>query len=301
MLEGYSSILHVGYGYREKEIIIYGNTIRFRHGDTNVASIINDTLTVAGAASVGSLTINGATAGTADISLTFKHGTLLDEYYDHKIGKFTDANSIGGFGIAMAKADGTWYKYLGTTTDGYYGVISVDVLTNLKVSSSLTVSEDITASGFKTTAGTDESVLLAGGGTKKLSDFALNNNELTNNLTTITKTLTVTKDWMDTGIDGDDFETGTYAVQLSCNHNSDDSGFWDCYWSGIMSWWKGRTNDTDTDEIVLHRAGRYYDHTLYLRTVMRSNTDGNGLKLQIAASSNIGVSCTYTFKFKKLI
>jgi hypothetical protein len=129
------------------------------------------------------------------------------------------------------------------------------------------------------------------------SDFA--STELSSNVTTITKTLTVIKDWMDTGIDGDDLTTGTYIIQVSCANDS--AGFYDCYWSGIMSWWKGRTNDSDTDEIILHRAGRCYTNTIYLRTVMRSNTDVNGLKLQIAANKNIGVSCTYTFKFKKVM
>jgi hypothetical protein len=127
-------------------------------------------------------------------------------------------------------------------------------------------------------------------------DFA--STELTSNLVTIEKTIAVTKDWMDTGIDGDDFDTGTYIIQVSCA--SDSVGFYDCYWSGVMSWWKGRTNDTQTDEIVLHRSGRSYTNTIYLRTVMRNNTDANGLKLQISANTGIG-SCKYTFKFKKLI
>lgn len=114
------------------------------------------------------------------------------------------------------------------------------------------------------------------------------------------KELTVTADWMDTGIDGDDLETGTYIVQVSCAANNDALGY-DCYWSGIMSWWKGRTNDTESDEILLHRTGRSYANTIYLRTIMRSNTDTNGLKLQIAANTNIGTKYIYTFKFKKVI
>ena len=105
---------------------------------------------------------------------------------------------------------------------------------------------------------------------------------------------------MDTGIDGDDLETGTYIVQVSCAANNDALGY-DCYWSGIMSWWKDRTNDTESDEILLHRTGRSYVNTIYLRTIMRSNTDTNGLKLQIAANTNIGTKYTYTFKFKKVI
>lgn len=115
------------------------------------------------------------------------------------------------------------------------------------------------------------------------------------NLTTITKTLTVTKDWMDTGISASDLETGTYAVQVYVD--SSDNGIWKCYWSGVMTWYAANTDDSDTDEILLHRSGHHYDRTIYLRTVMQAK---NYLKLQIAASKAIS-STTYTFKFKKLI
>lgn len=162
---------------------------------------------------------------------------------------------------------------------------------------------DVKAKAFIKNDSSDSYVLLGGGGHKAISDFLLKseiaNQELSANLTTITKSLTVTADWMDTGIDGDDFVTGTYIVQVSCAANT--GSFYDCYWSGVMSWWKGRTNDTDADEIILHRSGRQYTNTIYLRTIMRSNTDTNGLKLQIAADKNLGAAYTYTFKFKRII
>jgi hypothetical protein len=31
-----------------------------------------------------------------------------------------------------------------------------------------------------------------------------------------------------------------------------------CYWSGVMSWYSGTTNDTESDEILLHRTGGSY-------------------------------------------
>jgi hypothetical protein len=52
-----------------------------------------------------------------------------------------------------------------------------------------------------------------------------------------------------------------------------------------MSWYKDATNDTETDEILLHRSGHAYANTIYLRTVMRGSST---LKLQIAANKNIG-------------
>jgi hypothetical protein len=65
-----------------------------------------------------------------------------------------------------------------------------------------------------------------------------------------------------------------------------------------MSWHKDGTNDSDSDEILLHRSGHAYGNTLYLRTVMRSSST---LKLQIAANTNIGKAYTYTFKFKQIL
>jgi len=41
-----------------------------------------------------------------------------------------------------------------------------------------------------------------------------------------------------------------------------------------MSWYKDNTNDTKTDEIILHRAGHAYSKAIYLRTVLTTN--GNG-------------------------
>lgn len=158
----------------------------------------------------------------------------------------------------------------------------------------------ITSAGFIKEGSNDNNILLGAGGHKPISDFLLKSEELTNNVVTKTIPLNVTSNWMDTGIDGDDLETGTYIVQVSCAANNDNLGY-DCYWSGIMSWWKGRTDDNDSDEIILHRSGRAYSNTIYLRTIMRSNTDINGLKLQIAANKDIGAQYTYTFKFKRVI
>lgn len=150
--------------------------------------------------------------------------------------------------------------------------------------------------GFKKNGSSDSYVLLGNGGHKAISDFMLKSDELTNNLITITKSLTVTSSWVDTGISGDDLSTGTYIVQLYC-HASDDNLQY-TYYSGVMSWYGGSTNDTETDEILLHRSGHAYGHTLYLRTLMQSNSV---LKLQISASTSMSAAHSYIFKFKRII
>lgn len=162
-----------------------------------------------------------------------------------------------------------------------------------------TFTVNVTAAGYKKTNSSDSYVLLGGGGHKAVSDFMLKTEELSNNLTTITKSLNVTQAWMDTGITSTDLPAnGTYIVQVQVNANDGTGNMWHCYNSGVMSWYRDGTNDTDTDEIILHRSGHAYGKTIYLRTVMQSS---GVLKLQIGASAGIGATYTYTFKFKRII
>ena len=162
-----------------------------------------------------------------------------------------------------------------------------------------TFTVNVTAAGYKKTNSSDSYVLLGGGGHKAVSDFMLKTEELSNNLTTITKSLNVTQAWMDTGITSTNLPAnGTYIVQVQVSANDNTGAMWHCYNSGVMSWYRDGTNDTDTDEIILHRSGHAYGKTIYLRTVMQSS---EVLKLQIGASAGIGAAYTYTFKFKRII
>lgn len=162
-----------------------------------------------------------------------------------------------------------------------------------------TFTVNVTAAGYKKTNSSDSYVLLGGGGHKAVSDFMLKTEELSNNLTTITKSLNVTQAWMDTGITSTNLPAnGTYIVQVQVSANDGTGNMWYCYNSGVMSWYRAGTNDTDTDEIILHRSGHAYGKTIYLRTVMQSS---GVLKLQIGASAGIGAAYTYTFKFKRII
>ena len=155
------------------------------------------------------------------------------------------------------------------------------------------------ANGYYKNGSSGSYVLLGGGGHKLVSDFMLKTDELSNNLTTITKSLNVTQAWMDTGITSTNLPAnGTYIVQVQVNANDSTGTMYNCYSSGVMSWYKDGTNDTETDEIILHRSGHAYGKTIYLRTVMQSS---GVLKLQIGASSGIGKAYTYTFKFKRII
>lgn len=116
-----------------------------------------------------------------------------------------------------------------------------------------------------------------------------------------TGSLTVSTDWIDTGIHGSDLATGTYAVQF----HSDVSpivGVWGDNFSGIMNWYKGDTNDESGCNIDLYNAGHASNNgKFYLRTIRSWRSDGRNFRLQIKASATNTTSSTFTFKFRKLI
>lgn len=86
-----------------------------------------------------------APTDTSDVSILFKSGTLNDSAYDYKIGKFTDANGKKAFGMAMAKSNGSWVKFLGVSTDGEYNVSKIDLLTNVEINGTLKTTGALTA------------------------------------------------------------------------------------------------------------------------------------------------------------
>lgn len=118
------------------------------------------------------------------------------------------------------------------------------------------------------------------------------------NLITIEKNLTITQKWMDTGIQGNSLQDGTYIVQVTIN--SSDNGMQNIFSSGVMSWYSGNTNDSEEDEIILHRVGHAYGNVIYLRTIQLSGGT-SGMKLQISSSKDFTKEAKVTFKFKKII
>ena len=109
-------------------------------------------------------------------------------------------------------------------------------------------------------------------------------------MTTFTKSIKVLKTWGDTGIAGNNLETGTYVVQMIVGTN--------IYYSGVVSWYKDSTSSTETDEIVLHMAGKNPTERIYLKTTMVSS---GSLKLQISGEKDWSAAANIVFKFKKLI
>jgi len=121
---------------------------------------------------------------------------------------------------------------------------------------------------------------------------------------TITKSITLTTDWQDTGIKSTDLATGTYIVQLIANDSGSGGTNNNEYYSGTMSWYSGDTNsalEMPTDEIVLHRAGASGEGALYLRTYRTPTADVNNLKLQIYSNTANASAANYVFKFRRII
>ena len=159
----------------------------------------------------------------------------------------------------------------------------------------------VTSAGFKHSAVTknaNQYVLTADGGYTFLNQAS---NELAHEFDV---NITVTSEWTDI----EDFyggnqsfltQPGTYIVQVYYTTNSANS-MYEGYFSGIMSWYTGKTNSNNADEIVLHRVGHAYANTIYLRTRESLSSEANPYtKLQISANSDLKQH-TYKFKFKRI-
>ena len=126
----------------------------------------------------------------------------------------------------------------------------------------------------------------------KLDDFS--------RVISIQKQIKLTTDWQDTGIAGNNLETGTYVVQVSGFNASYTSLYSETY-SGIMTWYASETNSDNYSEIFLHNAGHADNsNAIYLRTSRRAHGNG-GLHLQIACKVAASGTDTLTFKFRRLI
>jgi hypothetical protein len=139
-------------------------------------------------------------------------------------------------------------------------------------------------------------------GTMTHKGLSLSSGTNIDQVVTITKTLVLVNDWIDTGISATDLVKGTYIIQLYANDFNVGGSNINEYYSGIMSWYDSVPNTSavlPTDEIPLHRSGASDGDTgLYLRTY-RTNSDK--VKLQIFSIFNNVASSNYIFSFRRII
>ena len=277
-------LLHVGLENSQYTLIHSGN---ISSQTVAAANKLSTARTIWGQSFDGSENVSG--------NIILGQGRIIfDSTLNHYIGLSGSTliyNNAGGHEFYAGGAS----KFI-INRSGNVGIGTTDPKAKLDVNGTAKISGDITASSFIKSDSSDSYVLLGGGGHKAISDFILKSDELTNNLIEIEKTLTVSKDWIDTGIifDSTTFPTGTgsYMVQLS----RDDTYYYTGYLSVIIS---SNVIEAKTDEIILHGGGFDMTAQYYLRTVQ--DADNKVIKLQIARSSTYSTSKTYTFKFKKLI
>lgn len=163
------------------------------------------------------------------------------------------------------------------------------------------ITKTVTSTGFihsAVTKNASQYVLTADGGYTFLNQAS---NELAHEFDV---NITVTSEWTDIkdfygGNQSFLTQPGTYIVQVYYKDASAD-GMYEGYFSGIMSWYTGKTNSNNADEIVLHRVGHAYANTIYLRTRESLSSEENPYtKLQISANSDLKQH-TYKFKFKRI-
>ena len=121
---------------------------------------------------------------------------------------------------------------------------------------------------------------------------------------TFEKSLTLTPAWIETGIAGSNMVTGSYIIQIKVNDGNDNkanglSHYHEIY-TGTMSWHAEGTNNTDEDEIVLHKAGHASNaNNIYLRTKRKSNS--GSLVLEMSCNKTCTVPTTYTIVARRLL
>lgn len=130
-------------------------------------------------------------------------------------------------------------------------------------------------------------VLTAGSGIDQIAQFTVN--------------LALTTEWQDTGINGADLATGSYAVQVYANDTGNGGTNNNERYTGWLSWYAGATDSTEADEIVLHRAGAGTDGSLYLRTQRTPAADGRGLVLELRSNLATGAASPYLLTFRRLM
>jgi hypothetical protein len=265
------------------------------------------------------VTLGSGTTGTPYDGNTFLHvkGTTRSI-----VQQSSTSDAYYMFGDAAAN-NAAWVGY--THTNGnleLHAQTSVSIDKNTSITGDLTVSGTLTAQEFRTELTT--TTILYDSGSTKFGDTSDDNHDFTGSLNvqgnvehtgltmtsgtdidqlyTTTKSMTLTTNWQDTGINGTDLTTGTYVVAVYAHDHAVGGGHYYETYSGTMTWYHNDTNDTTSDEILLHKAGHHSgSRNIYLRTKRTATADTDDLKLQIAHSATCTGNSDYVFKFRRLI
>lgn len=233
----------------------------------------------------GTFSVSIGTAGATNTTVTwgtssgFNANTATNYTYDLKIGP-----ALTNLASTMTGATTGFIKKTGADT------YSLDTNTYLTSYTETDTLQSVTSRGNTTTTTIQHGGLVMSAGTN------------VDQVYTVTDSLTLTTAWQDTSVNAAELATGSYVVQLLADDYAVGGGQYSTYYTGMMSWYNADTNETSSDEIVLHRAGHASNAgKIYLRVLRTYNADVADLKLQISGTTaNTGAS-NYQFKFRRLI
>ena len=192
--------------------------------------------------------------------------------------------------------EGMWFNYLPINDRSKTATI-----TGYHFGNGATGYTSIKASGFIKNGSNSNYVLLGDGGHKAISDFATAAQGV-GTIISISKSLTPTTSWIDTGIKTDSATfpggKGSYIVQVSVPSSSGTDGWGDLY-TGYFSLFTGTDSSTE-DEILLHGASHSLVKRIYLKTKATAKADGT-MHFYIASEKAFSAARTINFKFRKLI
>lgn len=250
----------------------------------------------------GTADISGTLSGVAHIQ--FSANNAYDIGSNGAASRYIYTNWLGagtGQKLELGANNSSYGRGLCLDTNLNVGIGTNTPAYKLQINGNVYASSTVTSAGFKHSAVTknaNQYVLTADGGYTFLNQAS---NELAHEFS---KDIAVTSEWTDI----EDFyggnqsfltQPGTYIVQVYYNTSSANK-MYEGYFSGVMSWYTGKTNSNNADEIVLHRAGHAYTNTIYLRTMESPASDSSPYtKLQISANTNLTQN-TYKFKFKRI-
>ena len=256
---------------------------------TNVAGyLINDGISALHLANNGTATFAGSIS-TSGIVSTLANSVLISY-------SGNDANGNDA-GLKIMNDGNDWGAYIRKTSNGNYG-LRIDSGGNHALSI------------YSTTGGSTKTFGVAGDtGKVTHGGVELTTGTSVDQITEFTMTFQLTANtWTDTGIDGTDLSTGTYAMQVYVSDYGLGGEHYDEYYSATISWWSSSTNSTAVDEIVMHRAGHAPNAgDVQFRTLRALGTDSHDLMLQVKHNKSYSAAVNNTsgkqfrFKFRRLM
>ena len=232
----------------------------------------------------------GALVGNADTTTKLKTARTINGTSFDGSGNITTTNWGTARNIYIASSDGT----------GAGSAVSVNGGANATLKLPGTIKASLTGNADTATKLKTARTISLGGILSGSASFDGSGNvtitAAANDITTITKTLAPSTNWSDTGIAGNNLSTGSYIVQMLINDGTINSSE---YYTGNMSWYDGTCTSGESDEMLLHKAGKASGNNhVYLRVLRVAN---GSMKLQIASSTAFSTATSITFKFRKMI